>query len=723
MTLDVYSPCPCGSGKKLKFCCSELSVEMEKVQKLIQSDQGRPAIQLLEKLAKAHPDNPWVATTHALVLLEEGRLGDAKESLQPAFQANPHNDLLLALYALSSLVTEGYDSARPLVHRAFQRCGASFPDLVSGIAGNVADWMFALGRYLAARQHLALCMRFSSEKNRQDVFVRLLQFDGDHQIPYPLRSVHHLAEYVGEGDLKKEAAKGAALSSVGCWGPAARLFARVAEQDTEDAALLQNVGLCRAWDGDEVNAAEALHRAASLYREFEAAVECETLAQFLDMANAANQVKTVPVEYRVKSVSRLLTRLDEEPRIPRQELSPEEFAAPLGLDTPPAGLFNIVDRAPVDGALSRATALADVPVALAQIVIFDSDPEDEIDARALVSRVDTDAAGEALELFERIAGEEIERVPEDEAEYAQPGHTIPREFLPLEVRWHVDRRTPLGARRALEHRNWEQFVNEVWPQTPLAALGGISPLEAAKNPALKVQLMSAVYVLDAISASREHALDLAAVCRRLDLEPPQPLEVTESQPLNSFSPMQLQRLNLQAITDAQFNTLLNRALLIHHPAFLYKVLLEALNRPACLEKINLVRVYSTLAELARDDGRVEEALSWIEKGKQSAESGDREKQFERRLEWVLREFNLRLEDPDDPALAGVVQHLWSYYVPKLPKLAAHLSEALNRFGIAAPEVEAAEVGFGSTTGGGLWTPSPAAAGSDAGRKLWLPGEE
>jgi tetratricopeptide (TPR) repeat protein len=720
MTLDVYSPCPCGSGKKLKFCCHDLAVEMEKVQSYIESDQPRPALALLEKLAKSHPENPWVATTQALIFLEDGRIAESKETLQPAFQANPNNDLILALYALSSLANDGYESARPLVHRAFQRCSTSFPDLVSGIAGNVADYMFALGKYLAARQHLALSMRFCSERNRQDIFVRLLQFDGDHNIPYPLRSVHHLAEYVGDGELKKEAAKGMALSSVGCWGPAAKIFARVAERDTEDAALWQNNGLCRAWDGDESGASEALHRAASLYREFESAVECETLAQFLDISYTSDRVRSVPSEYRVKSVSRLLTLLDSQERIQRQEISPEEFAQPLGLDVFPAGLYNILDRAPLDGPVSRETPLSNVPVALAQLVVFDADVEDEIDARAVLSRFDTKPGNEAQTLFEEIAGDAIERVPEGEEEYAQRGHAIPREFVPLEVRWHVDRRTPLGARRALERLNWEQFVNETWPNTELSSIGGVTPVEAAKNAAIKVQLMSAVYVLDAISASREHALDLAALCRRLDLEPPKTLEVAENTPLNTFSPMQLQRLDLKALSDAQLNTVLNRALLIHHPVFLYNVLTEALGRPACVERINLVRVYSTLAELARDRGRIDEALSWISKGKEAAETGDRDKLFEAKLEWALREFNLRLEEPDDPGLNGIVRHLWDYYVPKLPKLASHLTEALARFGIQAPEGDAG-VGFGSTTDAAIWT--PAAATSETGNKLWLPGQE
>ena len=33
MPLDLYDPCPCGSGRKLKFCCRELSDDMERVLK------------------------------------------------------------------------------------------------------------------------------------------------------------------------------------------------------------------------------------------------------------------------------------------------------------------------------------------------------------------------------------------------------------------------------------------------------------------------------------------------------------------------------------------------------------------------------------------------------------------------------------------------------------------------------------------------------------------
>ena len=72
MALDVYAPCPCGSGKKLKFCCPNLAEDMERVSRQMESNQPRQALQQLEVLDRRHPNNAWVVTTRALVQIEIG---------------------------------------------------------------------------------------------------------------------------------------------------------------------------------------------------------------------------------------------------------------------------------------------------------------------------------------------------------------------------------------------------------------------------------------------------------------------------------------------------------------------------------------------------------------------------------------------------------------------------------------------------------------------------
>src|ERR1700722_4701915 len=80
MEFDVYAPCPCGSGKKLKFCCAPIVEDMAKVARLQAADQSRQAMAILEKLDKSHPQNPWVNTVFAEVLIGLQEPGQAKRA-------------------------------------------------------------------------------------------------------------------------------------------------------------------------------------------------------------------------------------------------------------------------------------------------------------------------------------------------------------------------------------------------------------------------------------------------------------------------------------------------------------------------------------------------------------------------------------------------------------------------------------------------------------------
>ena len=37
--LDAYALCPCGSGKKLKFCCHDIAPDMLRVLRLVEDGQ------------------------------------------------------------------------------------------------------------------------------------------------------------------------------------------------------------------------------------------------------------------------------------------------------------------------------------------------------------------------------------------------------------------------------------------------------------------------------------------------------------------------------------------------------------------------------------------------------------------------------------------------------------------------------------------------------------
>lgn len=716
MAFDPYDPCPCGSGKKLKFCCQPIVGEMQKVARFRQSNQSRMALQVLDALEKKHPGNPWVVTSRATILMDEGGADEAAEVLEDLLEQHPEHPFALALFAIASFTVDGYEMARQVVHRAFQRCAAVFPDLIAGLAMSIADEMLRLGKSMACRQHLVLAMRLAAEEDKQEIFLHLLEYDGNPGIPYPLRSVHELAEYSGPEESKSDAAKAVRLSTVGCWGPAARIFSRLAEQEPQSAGLWQNAGLCRAWDGDEIRAARALHEAARLHDDFETAVECETIAQLLDLHTAEDRIERVSARYDVKSVARLLSQLDEQERIARASLPPqgEEGVAP------PAGMVHILDR-PLPAA-GQTLTLEAVPRVLAQVFVYDAvtDQEVAIPPRAYVIGRHGEEFDGCRRLFEDAADEQVEFVEIEQPDEEWAIDAIPRELQAFFWSWHFPAKTPLKLRRDLEQQKWDQLLGEVWPNTPLAGLNGKTPVQAGGDPELKVPLAAAVSVLDSVCEQRGRSFDLNPLRERLGVAPPRPVRVSENTPLNALSAMQLLRLPLSELSDSQITTMLNRALLIRHGEFLYRVLIEVVRRPACGEQADPNRVYMTLVDLSLARFRRDEALRWIEEGRQSAKS--HEKAFELVLQWDLRELSLRLDDPGDPALNPLLQRFAEYYGPKLPKLLDSLSGLLREFGVAPPWETGGEVRREAMGEGGVWTPSaPHQPGGE--KKLWIPGQK
>ncbi|OYW19775.1 MAG: hypothetical protein B7Z55_08255, partial [Planctomycetales bacterium 12-60-4] len=198
------------------------------------------------------------------------------------------------------------------------------------------------------------------------------------------------------------------------------------------------------------------------------------------------------------------------------------------------------------------------------------------------------------------------------------------------------------------------------------------------------------------------------------------LAVTEETSLNSLSPLQWLRLPLSGLSDAQLTAVVNRAQLVHHDRFLYETLKVILQRPECLSELDQPRIYQTLADLCRVHNRRDEALQWIEAGRQQAENEPQH--FEKVWSWDLRELLMRLEDPSDPGLKPLGRKFVQYYSPKLPQMRPYLEQMFGIAGIPSPWLDAGlitEATVGGSTEGGLWTPGaaePAAAGS----KLWIP---
>lgn len=720
MEFDVYAPCPCGSGKKLKFCCAPIVEDMAKVVRLQAADQSRQALAILEKVDKSHPHNPWVNTVFAEVLIGLQEPAQAKERLERLLQENVDYPPAFAMLALSTLYAEGYEAARPAIHRALQKCITRFPQNAAVLVVAIAAVLQEEQHEMAARQYLSLAMRLFDKEAREEVFVMLLKMDGDAEVPYPLRNVHQLIAYPDDGPHAADAGKANALATYGCWGPAARAFARIAEQEPQNAGLWQNVALCRAWDADDIGAADAFHRAASLSSDFETAVENETLGQLLDSKNSSDAVMLRGVEIPIRSASRMLGLLDSDDRLTRVPQPKREEEDQLAI----AGEFIVKNKPlPSEAELGRLSP-DDYPFVAATLMVLDADPQQGRPAVAYLRGYAGEAFDAALALVERLGGEEISGPALSGVD--EGAESVPREQMAFFRAWQLPPQTPATMRNQLIETRWRHLIDEMWWNAPLASLGGKSPAAAKDDPSLRIKLTASVYVLDALVQRLRGRMDFDGLLKRLNLSSPMPIN-PEGVTLSGLSPMQLHRLPISQLSDTQLVYTQRRATLVGHRRFVDAVLRELVARPQCLEQVDANRVFYNLVDIAQVDGRFDDAIGFAKQAKERASKSKDQAAFEQVLSWTVTEFALRAEQPDDPELPALYRLLAEYYAPKVPHVAVILDVFRQQHSEKLPWLRSSELLVGSGAGGGatpggLWTPESAAAPAPSGGKLWLPGQ-
>ena len=89
MAFDPYSSCPCGSGKKFKWCCQPIHQEMAKAFHLDEQGQHESALRVMDEVVAAHADNPEAWGKKALLLWQNEKPEEAEAALSKAFEVDP----------------------------------------------------------------------------------------------------------------------------------------------------------------------------------------------------------------------------------------------------------------------------------------------------------------------------------------------------------------------------------------------------------------------------------------------------------------------------------------------------------------------------------------------------------------------------------------------------------------------------------------------------------
>jgi len=717
---DVYQLCPCGSGKKLKFCCHAIVAEMLKVSELQQSHQYQTALTLLDTVEKkVQPrevwSRAWVKTTKAFLLFSLGVVEGPRELVEDVLAELPEHALAVAVNGLLALATDGYPAAMRPLYRAFQIASADQPHLTSHVTMALAQLLMAKGHFLATRQYLSLAVRFDPEN--QEAVEAYLAFVRDARIPYLLRDGYALAPLAGNESLQPQFDQALKLAVQGCFSDAAKAFGGVARHDPRQAGLWWNIALCHAWAGEDPLAVEAFKAAAANQPDFESAVDCLVLARQLRNPEADARVPQLTATYRVESVSKLLTALDQKPEFARVEVGAEEDDE----DQPrPAAIYRVLDRDP-NLFSSDSLTIENVAHILGELIVFDRQ-SDDTPAKAFLSGYGRERLDRLTGSFTSAAGD----LAIAEGEPEEHGF-LRAEHLPLIQDWHFPPGLPAARLNELRRAACRRLIEEVWPTVPQDALGGKTPLQAAEAAELKSALAAAAVDFDVFCEKNNLVLDEGAVRGRLGLPAVVTTPLMPEGGAEASSLLRLRHTALNQLSDEQLMRSADNVMRVGHSTLCCSVVSELLGRPSLQDKIDVPRLCMFLSRIYTRRLDFDAALSWIVRGKQ--ECKNRKQPLDALALWEVHELMLRSQHPDDPQIAQLANTLWNYYLPKLPEIREVISGVLNELSLPGPwnagaaavsaiDQPLAAAAVGST---GLWTPEAQTAGQPS--KLWLPGQE
>ncbi len=154
--VDPYSPCPCGSGQKFKWCCTKVEAHAERAQRLFASGQPEAAIKALDEGLRKDPGNAWLLTRKALIQIRQNQPEAARQSLDLVLKKNPKHVGALILKTHLVLGTEGPAAGVAQFQRTLSATPPENRKVLAGLARVVGVVLGEHGRYAAALKHLAL---------------------------------------------------------------------------------------------------------------------------------------------------------------------------------------------------------------------------------------------------------------------------------------------------------------------------------------------------------------------------------------------------------------------------------------------------------------------------------------------------------------------------------------------------------------------------------------
>jgi tetratricopeptide (TPR) repeat protein len=260
MALDPYSSCPCGSGKKFKWCCEPIYGDIRRAFEQESNGQHDAALRIMDELVKKHEANPEAWGKRAELLYHHGKIEEAEKSLEKAFQLNPNYPWGLLLRAIVRFQEGEIPGALLLARKAAEAYDPAAHDYLARVYSLIFECEMSLNRPIAGHAALRSVVRYdpSDEELRQRYDA---VFGPQSTLPPCVRQEYKLQAPAATMSGPRRAAWDAAFSGASArLSDLAKAFEQLTKEDDTDAPAWFNLALTRAWLGDNRAALQALDR-------------------------------------------------------------------------------------------------------------------------------------------------------------------------------------------------------------------------------------------------------------------------------------------------------------------------------------------------------------------------------------------------------------------------------------------------------------------------------
>ncbi len=710
MSLDAYSLCPGGTGKKIKFCCGEFLPELQKIDRMVDGEQFLACLQHIDHLLAREPgrDRPCLLATKCMLLRFTDQV-EAARTAAAAFLAK-YTDNQVALAEMAMLAAEANPrAALGLLQNAMRTAHGNLDPRSYEAMGLVAGGLLRAGFPLAAAGLLQLQCDITDKDDRaEDVLAALSQAV---DVPLLLRDMPPLAPCPEDAAWRPRFDEAMQAATMGNWQTAAERLTALAADAPASAVIWRNLAVLRGWLADNPGCIDALRRYAVLRAGeadgLEDAVEAEAAAMFLSLDPLGDRIEMLKLVWTVKDAERLQEALLSSPRWRTIPFDSAQFSD--GENPPPKAAFLLLDRPMPES--PESLDLQTVPDMLAQALLFGRQTDRE--ARLEVIGVAADELPAVSQMVCEAGGETVEPEPNREV----IGQWSASQKL-LRAAWQPPRGASPEQLRAMMNEHVRDAMLNRWPELKLGVLDGRSPREAAADPAYRVKVLAAILVLAQLTEQLPGPLDHNELRASLGLPTLGPIDSKQC-PIEDLPVVRLGRVSVEGLSDEDLITAYYRAAGFNIRPALRKFAAAIAERRSLAEAGERVHALATLARTEED---VAKALTHIEQGRRLAD-----KKKTSNVTWDFIELSLHFAAHNGVEAMRLLEHIQKRHIQE-PRVAEILTRMLIGVGILNPDgtpaagpmpPEESAMASEPAEAGGLWTPDSAQPGGSGG-KLWTP---